>query len=159
MYLIAGFLAGIGGTMLMTLFITSFSLVFKKSFFVVKILDVILVVSGTPQIGRLTTRYNLALIIHYGVGVIFSYVFLSLVTFGIVTFSFVEALIFGASIGALAVSAWMLLLNIYPFFVRTNKLWYLALIWFGHLLFAIGMFAIYQPLLEPKLFETITICK
>ena len=136
-------LAGLGGTLVMTSFTRIMSHILKKPFYVVMILATMLPFKKnvtTPNIFIYTT----ATLIHYFIGVIFSFLYLWQLVEGLIINDVLSALLYGAIIGSIAVIGWRLFFFIHPNPPPIELIPYLVIIWLGHITLSITFAAIFS---------------
>jgi len=134
-------LAGLGGTLVMTAFTRIASHILKKPFYVIMILATMLPFKKnvkTPNVFVYTT----ATLIHYFIGVIFSYLYSWQLVERLIINDVLSALLYGAIIGSLAVIGWRLFFFIHPNPPPIELIPYLVTIWFGHITLSITFAAI-----------------
>jgi hypothetical protein len=134
-------LAGIAGTLVMTCFTQITAQVLKKPFYVVVILATML-----PFKKAITTpnalTYMGATILHYFIGILFSYLYLWLMVEGFISNDAPSAILYGAGIGTVAIIGWRIFFMIHPNPPPIEPM-YFAMIWLGHIwlsLIASGIF-------------------
>ena len=88
--------------------------------------------------------YTTATLVHYSIGVIFSYLYLWQLVERLIINDALSALLYGAIIGSFAVIGWRLFFFIHPNPPPIELVPYLATIWFGHIALAITFAAIYS---------------
>ena len=139
-------LAGLGGTLVMTSFTRIMSHILKKPFYVVIILAAMLPFKknvATPNVFIYTT----ATLIHYFIGVIFSYLYLWQLVERLIINDVLSALLYGAILGSTAVIGWRFFFFIHPNPPPIELIPYLVTIWFGHIMLSITLAAIFSILL------------
>jgi hypothetical protein len=139
-------IAGIAGTLAMTVFTELIAYGAKKPFHVVSILARMLrfrkdlrPISGT--------RYVVALIIHYSIGVLFSYGFEWFITNNRADMNLSNAIIFGGVVGLIGIIGWRIFFAIHPNPPEIILPPYLTTIWVGHIIFSVVLFYSYLKLL------------
>lgn len=145
-------LAGLGGTLVMTSFTLVMSHILKKPFYVVMILATML-----PFKKNVTTPnffiYASATLIHYSIGVIFSYFYLWQLVERLIINDALSALLYGAIIGSIAVIGWRLFFFIHPNPPPIELIPYLVTIWFGHITLSITFAAIISISMSSTMWE------
>jgi hypothetical protein len=140
-------LAGILGTLAMTIFVELVCYLFKKPYHVVRVLSRMLHFSSHVESKpKWVLLYCTALVLHYGIGILFSYAFYLLIKYGFMEPDLLHTIIFGSLAGLIGISGWRLFFAIHPNPLRLNLTQYLFVIWLGHLIFAIGTFMSYVEL-------------
>jgi hypothetical protein len=152
-------LSGVAGTLAMTLFTELVSAIFKKPFHVVQILSRMLRRRDNPELlaGKYVS-YSIAMIVHYTIGILFSYAFNFFLKQGLLQLTLWNALLFGILAGLIGVLGWRIVLAIHPNPPKIIPSQYLLVIWVGHLIFAIGTFLGYIELLPPPVEADISRC-
>lgn len=142
--------SGIAGTLAMTAFMELTAYLVKQPFHVVSILARMLAFNkqhSTIQGGY--TIYAIALMIHYTIGILFTWGFVLLVRNDFLTFNGYNALAFGALAGGIGIAGWRLFIAVHPNPPKINYGGYLVGIWLGHIVFAIvQFFALYLTMPE-----------
>jgi len=90
--------------------------------------------------------YTTATLIHYSIGVIFSYLYLWQLVERLIINDVLSALLYGAIIGSIAVIGWRLFFFIHPNPPPIELIPYLVTIWFGHITLSITFAAIFSVL-------------
>ena len=142
MALLTTILAGIAGTLAMTCFTQITAQLLKKPFYVVIILATMLPFKGELKFPAAST-YIVATILHYLIGVVFSYIYLWLMLEGLITNNTLTALLFGAAIGTVAIIGWRLFFMIHPSPPPIEPT-YFVMIWVGHIWLSIIAAAIFR---------------
>src|SRR5690349_10600711 len=105
-------LAGIAGTLAMTLFVELVSFILKKPFHVVGILCIMLHFSSNMK--SKLKRYALhgtALVVHYAIGILFSYAFDFFLDSDLMELDLWNAMLFGSLAGFVGILGWRLFLR------------------------------------------------
>jgi hypothetical protein len=93
--------------------------------------------------------YTVASLIHYFIGVGFSYLYLWQLVERLLINDIISALLYGAILGSIAVIAWRLLFFIHPNPPQIELTPYLITIWFGHITLSITLAAIFSIWMVP----------
>jgi hypothetical protein len=138
-------LAGFTGTLAMTLFTELASFILKKPFHVIRILSLMLHFGSnmTSKLKR-DILYWIALVVHYAIGIFFSCVFDFFLEHDLMEFNLWNAMVFGSLAGLVGLLGWRFFFAIHPDPPSLILSQYLAIIWLGHLIFAMGAFLIYH---------------
>lgn len=134
-------LAGIAGTLLMTLFMDLTSLMTRNNFHVPKILGA-MITSQRNNKHRFSTSLEMSFwgyVLHYAIGSIFAVVYFLLWKPENRHFPYCDALTFGALAGMVAIIFWYCFIKLHPQPPKIKLLPYLIFIYLGHLIFALGM--------------------
>jgi hypothetical protein len=137
---------GIGGTALMTLYVYIVAWLTKKPFKVIRVLGTMLIGETTDTGGLSKSKKAIVsgTVVHYTVGVIFSFVYNVLWVHDIGSPTLYSAILFGAVNGLLALAGWRIYFKLHrkpPLIDLKN---YLLVIASGHILFAIGAVILHQ---------------
>jgi hypothetical protein len=135
--------AGLASTLAMTFFTQILSHIFKKPFYVVMILASMLPFKknvSTPNVYIYTT----ASLIHYSIGIGFSYLYHWQLVERLLINDLISALLYGAILGSIAVIGWRLFFLLHPNPPPIELTPYLITIWFGHIALAITLAAIFS---------------
>ncbi|HEY0741851.1 MAG TPA: hypothetical protein VGD40_10325 [Chryseosolibacter sp.] len=133
-------MAGIIGTLTMTLFIEVVARVSGKPFRVIHILADMLRFGQEFNHGQRRRIFFLATILHYAIGVGFAFCYNFLLDSKYISSSWGDAVLFGASAGIVGILGWRLFFVVHPDPPVMNLFQYLTVIWLGHLVFACGLF-------------------
>lgn len=135
-------IAGIVGTFAMTLFIELICLLLGKPFHVIRILARMLQLKSSTD--RPTpTMFGIAVVVHYSIGILFTYGFKCCIDYELCALSYIDALIFGAIAGMIGILGWRIVFVLHPTPPQLNLPQYLTVIWLGHLVFALGQYYAY----------------
>jgi hypothetical protein len=104
------------------------------------------------------TLFFAAVIIHYSVGVLFSYCFDLLVTGEFIEPTYMNAILFGCVAGLTGIIGWRIFFALHPNPPELKLTQYLLVIWLGHVIYAIAMFASYSKLQPAPIQASIPIC-
>jgi hypothetical protein len=152
-------LAGIIGTAAMTLFVEAVCVIFKKPFHVVHILSHILRFSSSPKSGPNSyVMYGIALVVHYTIGILFAYGFDFLVKQELIDLTLTDVLLFGSFAGVVGIIGWRICFALHPNPPEVNLAHYLLVIWLGHLVYAVGLFATHTKLQPDPIQAVIPVC-
>jgi len=142
MEFIYSIIAGIAGTWLMTLFMDLASFVTRNNFYVPKILGTMVTLQTTTS-RKLSGTFKSVFwgyILHYAIGCMFAVVYFKLsILSGIRPTSYLNALVFGALAGIIAVVFWFCFIRLHPLPPKIKLGLYLTFIYLGHFMFALGM--------------------
>jgi hypothetical protein len=154
-------LAGILGTVAMTLCTEIAFRLLKRPYHVVRILARMLQGRSIPSDGTLRPgTYLLASFLHYAIGVAFSFGYQWLVFRNILSPGVFPALLFGAFIGLIGITGWRIFFAIHPLPPNVSLKQYLPAIWVGHIVLAFVMYYTYQQFRNESLtaVDTIPLC-
>ncbi|GAB3417732.1 hypothetical protein GCM10027516_11780 [Niabella aquatica] len=142
------FIAGIAGTLLMTLFIRSIGIITGYEFSIPRILGTVLTFETTPsgQVSRRLPVFLLGTAAHYFMGLLFALFYAWLVGSHILQQRYQDGLLFGACAGVLGTTIWYFILRVHRRPPRLPVGLFLIAVFAGHLLFAMGMVAIFNQL-------------
>jgi hypothetical protein len=140
MQMLSGVIAGIAGTLAMTLFMRLASVVTGFNFHVPSILGTMLTFDTKPSGATSDSPRSLisGYVLHYIIGILFALIYQQawlkehISTFG-------TALFFGAVAGLVGVIFWATALKWHPRAPSVNRRQYLVFIFLGHLVFALVM--------------------
>lgn len=150
-------LAGITGTLIMTGFTEFMALLLKKPFHVITILAIMLPLKKRVESPNILI-YCVATVIHYLIGVIFSYFYQWLILHGWINHDLLSAVIFGSLIGTVAVIVWGIFFSIHPNPPPIELKPYLTVIWIGHTALALTLIGIFKLFLKPSALALIPMC-
>ena len=146
---------GVIATAVMTGFTDGIARAFRKPFHVVVILSVMLRFKYVTDVESINPyRYSFAIIVHYGIGVIFAavYVFLKIYTFG-------DSILFGCIIGTIGIVGWRIFFALHPGPPPIPLKGYLPTIWGGHIFLAIALYILTRLCITSQhVSESIPIC-
>jgi hypothetical protein len=135
--------AGILGTLIMTLFVEIIAHIIRKPFHVVSILSHMLRFGKDLKPASKGIIYIIALLVHYGIGILFSCCFDLCLNYNLIEMHLSNALIFGGFAGLIGIGGWRIFFAIHPAPPKIILSQYLTTIWVGHILYAIGVFYTY----------------
>jgi hypothetical protein len=137
------FIEGIGGTLLMTLFVNGISAVTGGSIRIVRVLGTMLLY-WRPDRKLFSSPKTLIVgtIAHYAVGVLFAYAYHWLWQNGWASATFGGCTILGLLCGILAVIVWRIFMAVHPYPPITQKSRFLVIVGTGHLVFAWGVWLV-----------------
>jgi len=150
--------AGILGTFIMTLFVEFTAYISRKPFHVVSILCSMLTFGEEMSTTNKRVIYLVALLVHYSIGVIFSYCFELCLDYNLLALNLSNVLIFGGIAGLIGITGWRTFFAIHPSPPKINLSQYLTIIWIGHILYATGVFWTYLTLSSKPVEAFIPIC-
>lgn len=137
-------LAGLFGTLVMTLFVTIVSISFKKPFHVVKTLSRMMQRGDNrDSTARKGITFAIAVVVHYAIGVAFAYLYNFLLLERLMRLTWPHTILFGSLAGLIGIIGWRITFAIHPNPPKLNLTRYLLVIWIGHLLFAAGVLLTY----------------
>lgn len=142
MGLLTAILAGVAGTLAMTCFTQITAQLLKRPFYVVLILATMLQFKRDIAPPNAST-YVAATILHYFIGIMFSYLYLWLMLEGFVSNDTFSAILYGAVIGSVGIIGWRIFFKIHPNPPPIDTM-YFAMIWLGHLWLSIIASAIFR---------------
>jgi len=139
-------IAGLAGTLLMTLFLDIVSILTGFTFHVPRLLGTMVAMrtmpSGKPS-GSLPVRIA-GIIIHYAIGVFFALAYRQIVDVAALPDSAANAAMLGLITGVLAMGFWYTLLKLHPLAPSVRLVLFLVLLFLGHFIFAAGMYLTYH---------------
>jgi hypothetical protein len=141
-------LAGILATLTMTAFVEIVAFVTRKPFHVITILSEMLAFGHWFRPSQQKIIYAGALILHYAIGVGFSYGYLLVLQLHWIRQVLSHALLFGAVAGLIGITGWKIFFAIHPDPPAIERSKYLAVIWSGHIAYAIGLFYSFMALYD-----------
>ncbi len=133
-------MAGIIGTLAMTLFVELIARLSGKPFRVIRVLAEMLRFGRDLNRSQRRTLFVGATILHYAIGVSFAFCYRLAIDHDILGPTWKDALLFGAAAGLVGIAGWRLFFAIHPKPPEINLFQFLTVIWLGHLVFACGMF-------------------
>lgn len=142
MFVLSCILAGIMGTLLMTLFTSLGSGITGYFLHVPSILGSMVTMNTQPSGKPSRSLYSLSwgYTLHYGIGIAFAFIYAKLhIRKNTFTITYSNALEFGTIAGLAAVLFWFCFLKLHPLAPRVKLNIYLLFIFLGHLIFALGM--------------------
>ncbi|MCD2421825.1 hypothetical protein LQ567_03570 [Niabella pedocola] len=131
-------LAGIMGTLAMTLFIRLTGMATGSPFSVPRILGSLLTSSTSPS-GKASQRLPVLLLgtaVHYVIGILFTLFYAWLAGSGVLPEGYINGLLYGFNIGIVAVVTWYLALRLHPHPPAIPVRLFLVVIFTGHLVYA-----------------------
>lgn len=144
--------AGIGGTLIMTVLTTVSAFVMKKPFNVIRLLAFMSAFKPVNELRYVSFwRYLIAVLVHYAIGVAFGFVYHWLLNDQILMMRMSDAFLFGCALGVVAVITWRMFFAIHPSPPKLNLNLYLMVIFVGHVVLALTMFAVYNQFNETPL--------
>ena len=141
MELLHSIIAGIAGTLLMTLFMDIASLLTRYNFHVPSILGTMVTMKTKPSgnVSDSLVSKTWGYILHYAIGIFFAVLYQNLMRAGIMSDSYGYAFLFGAMAGIVAMIFWYFFLKLHPLSPVVQLPLYILFIFLSHLLFAVGM--------------------
>ncbi|WP_300600028.1 hypothetical protein [Niabella sp.] len=142
-------LAGIIGTLAMTVLIRLIGRVASYRLSVPRILGTLLTFKASPA-GYLSPRpsvFILGTVAHYLTGIFFTLLYAWLVCIEVLPQGYVNGLLYGSTLGILAVIVWYITLRLHPLSPAIPLRLFLVAIFAGHLVFAAGIVTAFKFLL------------
>lgn len=142
-------LAGFIGTFAMTVFIRVMGMLTGNPFSVPRILGSLLTANTGPS-GKVAQRLSVFLlgtVVHYIIGILFAVLYAWLVGIEMFPQGYINGLLYGISVGIIAVVAWSIALRLHPLPPAIPVGLFLVAIFTGHLVFALGIVAAFDFLL------------
>jgi hypothetical protein len=139
---------GIIGTATMSIFTFVSFLLLRKPYFIVRSLALILNFGkhASSRKKPAAAFYGLAIILHYGIGIFFSYAYLFFLNNLANEFSLLVTILFGALIGIVGIAGWKLFLLYHGDPLKFQLSIYFKVIWCGHLILALTIFYQFKTL-------------
>lgn len=143
-------IAGIAGTLLMTLFMDAAARLTKYNFHVPEILGTMVTMETKPSgnVSNSMVSKVWGYILHYLIGIFYTVLYQNLLQAGIGSSSYGHALVFGTVVGLVAVIFWYCFFKLHPMAPVVRLPLYLMFIFWGHPLFAITMNATFKVLAQ-----------
>jgi hypothetical protein len=151
-------LAGIVSTALMTLTSEILALLLRKPYYVVRTLASMLDLKSPRKDPPPRKQYGWAIVIHYGIGVVFAYIYQWAIHSNKIDLDPVHSLLFGAGLGIVAIIGWRIFFAIHPDPPPYSFPLYLMIIWTGHVVLGIALFYLYRGTIPVQLADTIPLC-
>jgi hypothetical protein len=141
MVIINAFIAGIFGTLIMTLFMIAASVFTGYNFQVPAILGSMATFQTRPSGAPARSRASLLIgnILHYTIGVFLAFVYEIYILKAGVSNTFSNAILYGIIAGCCAVLFWFTFIKLHPLAPAIKLSLYLFFIFIGHLFFAMGV--------------------
>ncbi|MGC4234241.1 MAG: hypothetical protein QM594_14780 [Niabella sp.] len=141
-------IAGITGTLLMTLFIRSIGVITDYQFSVPRILGTVLTFETSPsgQVSRRLPVFLLGTAAHYFIGLLFTLLYAWLVSNHILQPGYQDGLLFGAGTGILGITIWYFTLRLHRHPPKLPIGLFLIAVFAGHLLFAMVIVGVLNQL-------------
>jgi hypothetical protein len=144
--------AGVLGTLAMTAFTELMWAVLKRPYHVVRTLSTLMQYGRAASLHKRPTAlvYTFGALLHYLIGIAFTYLYFFLAQGGITGFTFASAILFGVFIGTTGILGWTIYLRILKNPLNYELPVYLAVIWSGHICLAVVMYCVYHYALPSK---------
>ncbi|MEP1086699.1 DUF6789 family protein [Algoriphagus sp.] len=135
--------AGVAGTIAMTLVMYSYSYITKKFTMVIHVLGNLLVAERnyySPSKNALI----IGSLAHFGVGILFSFAYFLLWNWGVFRINFQDSILIGAISGILAIVVWYGYLRFHSHPPKFSKLHYFLALFISHIVFGIVTVNVFQ---------------
>jgi len=144
MNMLAFILAGLAGTFAMSAFTTMVFKLLRRPYRVITILAAMMQFKPI-QFDHLDTLSKqvprgilvCAVVLHYSIGIIFTYAYCVVISRGWFSLSLAGAILFGAVIGTIGVIGWLVFFKLHPSPPGISLRHYLSTIWMGHVVLAV----------------------